>query len=175
MKRAPFILTALALVLAGCTIGHPVGAAPRMAASAPICTGATLSSGFDSENGAFNGMSHSGTLLRLRNLGPGPCRLPALPTVTFLDASHRPLAIVRRMTTGLRSGTVRLAAGAEVTARLRWVSAPVYTHNRCEKVAAARVSWPGGSVEQKLRAEICGPGVGPARFDQSPLDADHVH
>ncbi|CAN5256266.1 hypothetical protein BH09PSE3_BH09PSE3_12080 [soil metagenome] len=45
-------------------------------------------------DGDFNGMSHSGTALSIRNLGPD-CTLRALPTIGFRDARGRTLQALR--------------------------------------------------------------------------------
>lgn len=138
----------------------------------PLCTPDQLSLGFDSENGNFDGMSHSGTLLVLRNLGPKPCRMPSFPVLGFLDENGKKLNISAR-----HEGTApppHLAVGAEATAGLRWVSAPVFTNGICLKIGRLSVSWPGGTVMQALTVSICGPGGGPANVTQAPLATDPV-
>lgn len=146
------------------------------AAGLRVCAPDQLSLGFDSENGNFNGMSHSGTLLVLRNLGPAPCQLPAFPALGFQDESGQALNITAQKT-GQKAGTKpppRLAVGAEATAALRWVSAPVFTNGRCLQTARLTVSWPGGEQTQPFAVSICGPGIGPATVTQAPLATDPV-
>lgn len=166
-------------LLAGCARAAPAPmtpAAPATIPALPVCTGTQISLGTDTENGAFNGMSHSGALLVLRNLGPLPCRLPGLPRLAFLDAAGHPLPIARIVPRFMHPGPVilpvGLAVGAEATAPLRWVSSPVYTRNRCMKVAALRAAWPGGSATHPVRFTICGPGGKPAGLTQPPLRTD---
>lgn len=176
LRRPAAVPAAFLLLLSGGA--KPATAAPSPAAirALPVCTSAQISPGTDSENGNFNGMSHSGTLLVLRNLGPEPCRLPGLPTLTFLDAAGHPLPIARGAPPGMRPGPVilpvGLAVGAEATAPLRWVSAPVYTHNRCLHVAALRAAWPGGSATHRVRFTICGRRADQAGITQPPLRTD---
>jgi hypothetical protein len=94
------------------------------------CPASWLSLALDPENGTFNGMSHSGTLLVLRNLGPKACTVPALPTLRFEDAHHHPLDVARQAPVGMHPGPVMLPvvvpSGAELTAKLRWVDGDVF-------------------------------------------------
>ncbi|WP_026439558.1 DUF4232 domain-containing protein [Acidocella facilis] len=140
------------------------------ASALPVCKPNQLSLGFDAENGNFDGMSHSGTLLVLRNLGPAPCQLPAFPTLALETAKGEALPL--QPTRQGSAAPVRLAAGAEATAGLRWVSSPVYSHNRCLKPAQLRLSWSGGSLRQAFTGTLCGPGNAPARLTQPPLALD---
>jgi hypothetical protein len=140
------------------------------AAALPVCGQDQLSLGFDSENGNFDGMSHSGTLLVLRNLGPKPCQLPAFPKLSFEDSTKHILNIATHPAGTKRPP--RLAVGAEATAALRWVSSPVFTNSVCLKTASLSVSWSGGKLTQALAASICGPSSGPVTITQSPLATD---
>uniref|UniRef100_A0A7V4XT75 DUF4232 domain-containing protein n=1 Tax=Acidobacterium capsulatum TaxID=33075 RepID=A0A7V4XT75_9BACT len=111
------------------------GAAAQMPAKKSValpkpCPASWLSLALDGENGTFNGMSHSGTLLVLRNLGPRACTVPALPTLCFEDAQHHPLDVARQVPVGMHPGPVMLPVvvppGAELTAKLRWVDGDVF-------------------------------------------------
>ncbi|WP_287787674.1 DUF4232 domain-containing protein [Acidiphilium sp.] len=161
--RAAAAGLALPLLVAGC-------ARP---AAVTVCSGARIVARTDSEGGAFDGMSHSGTLVVLRNPGPAPCTLPGLPRLVFLDAADHELPVVRRPPVGMHPGPVvlpvRLEAGAAATTALRWVADPVYTRNACMKVAALRIAWPGGETTLALAATICGPKGAAAGIAQSPL------
>jgi hypothetical protein len=152
----------LPLLASGCA--HP---------AVTSCSGARIAAHAGSDAGAFDGMSHSGTLLTLRNRGPSPCILPGLPRLAFLDAAHRRLPIARRPPFGMHPGPVvlpvRLAAGVVATTKLRWVDGPVYTRNACMKVAALRIAWPGGATTIPLAATICGPRGAAAGISQPPL------
>ena len=81
--------------------------APRL----PACTANQLSLSFDGEGGAFNGMSQSGTLLVLRNVGPTACSVAGLPKLTFKNAAGKPLAITRKVPIGMHPGPVILPIG----------------------------------------------------------------
>ncbi len=147
-------------------------------ASLPACAADQLSLGFDGESGAFNGVSHSGTLLVIRNIGPNACRIEALPRLSFNDARDRPLKIVRRAPAGMHPGPamvpVGLAAGAEVTAPLRWVSGEVYDRSICLSPASATVAIAKRAIRTTFTARICGPAGGDITFDQPPLRPDPV-
>lgn len=142
------------------------------AAALPACAQSQLSLGFDSEDGNFNGMSHSGTLLVLRNLGPHPCQLPAFPTLGFQDESGKNLNVAARPEG--KETPPRLAVGAEATAVLRWVSSPVFTNGSCPQTTRLAISWPGGKLTRKLAVSICGPSDRPAIVTQAPLATDPV-
>src|SRR5579871_2646166 len=100
---------------------------------APACRAARLRLSLDGRDGDFNGMSHSGTALVIRNRG-ADCTLPALPTIEWRDKRGRLLAAARKVPIGMHPGPVmlpvRLAAGHLATADLRWVSGPVFPQNR---------------------------------------------
>lgn len=151
---------------------------PLALATAPAaqpCTAADLSLATDGEGGAFNGMSHGGTLLVLRNIGARTCTVPALPAVRLRDAHGRDLPIARTPPVGMHPGPVMLpvavAPGAEATAALRWVSGPVYSHGRCFAVATLAVAIGRDRIATPLKAQVCGAGDG-AGFDQPALHRD---
>ncbi|WP_156679934.1 DUF4232 domain-containing protein [Sphingomonas profundi] len=156
----------------------PIIAFAAALAALPACAADQLSLGFDAENGAFNGMSHGGALLVIRNVGTRPCRLAALPRLTFNDGAGKPLPIVRRAPPGMHPGPavppVGIAAGAEVTAPLRWVSGEVYDKSRCLTPASAAVAIGSGTTQTAFSARICGPAGSDATFDQPPLKPDPV-
>lgn len=145
-------------------------------AALPACTAAQMSVATDAENGAFDGMSHSGTLLVLRNQGPAACRMPGLPTVTFKGADGKPLTIVRQVPRGMHPGPVvvpvGVAAGAELTAPLRWVSGAVYDHSRCLTARFVAVSIGTGSQQIPFTGTVCGEGAAPVTFEQPVLRTD---
>ncbi len=112
----------------------PIPTARALPASPPPCKPYQLSFNTDNESGAFNGMSHSGTLLVLRNLGPNACTVAARPLVVFQDASHHTLPTTLQLPRGMHPGPVILPVviptGAELTSRMRWVSSDAYdAHN----------------------------------------------
>lgn len=102
--------------------------------SAPgSCSAAQLSFSLDDEGGNFNGMSHSGTLLVLRNFGSNPCSVLGRPIVGFEDAEHHTLPASLEVPRGMHPGPVILPVvippGAEVTSQIRWVSSDAYGAN----------------------------------------------
>ena len=157
-----------------------ISAAPPPAAQVmalPPCGADTLSLGFDDEGGAFHGMSHAGTLLVVRNIGPAPCRLPSLPRVSFQDGAGGDLPLQRQPPVGMHPGPVMvpvgLAPGAEATATLYWVSGPVYTKSRCLRPARVTVTFGDVRLQDAWpEDQLCGQAGKPATFDQPPLRAD---
>ncbi|HEX7820827.1 MAG TPA: DUF4232 domain-containing protein [Sphingobium sp.] len=158
-------------------------AAPALSTASrlPPCSADQLSLAFDGEGGAFNGMSHGGTLLVIRNLGPKACRMPGLPRLSFRDADGKPLPIVRKAPRGMHPGPVvvpvGVAAGAELTAPLRWVSGEVYDRSQCLTVASVAVQVAAGPVgtgtlQGGFAARICGEAGSEVEFDQPGLRAD---
>lgn len=142
----------------------------------PACRTDQLSLGFDGEGGAFNGMSHSGALLVVRNIGASACTLPGLPLLAFRDAAGRALPIGRAVPVGMHPGPVVLpvaiAPGAEVTAPLRWVSGAVYDRSRCFDTATAVLAIGRARIGTAIRAHICGRAQAEATFTQPPLRPD---
>ena len=140
------------------------------------CQAEQMSLAFDGEGGAFDAMSHSGALLVLRNLGPQACVMAGLPILTLRDAQGRTLPVVRVSPAGMHPGPamrpVGVAAGAELTAPLRWVSGEVFDHSRCVSPASARVSLSDGAVAGPFRGRLCGPRAGAVTFEQPPLRPD---
>ena len=146
--------------------------------SLPNCAANELSLAFDGEGGVFDGMSHSGTLLVLRDIGPRACAAPGLPPVTFKDAKGKPLPIARKAPVGMHPGPVvppvGVAAGAELTAALRWVAGAVYPQSRCYDIAYATVEIAGTPIQARLAAHVCGATDKGATFDQPVLARDPV-
>lgn len=153
-------LVLAALVAALATSSSP---AQLPGSSLPLCKASDLSLATDGENGSFNGMSHSGTLVVLRNLAPSACRVPPLAEITFLDRDKKPLAIkttvsgTRFMHPGPVVLPVVVASEAELTAKLRWVSGPVYDHNACLQPAYLSVTIAGQPILTPLNGgQLCG-------------------
>ena len=129
-----------------------------LAQSAPACTSSQISAATDAENGNFDGMSHSGTLLVLRNIGPTACSVAGFPQLTFMDAAGKALAIGREVPKGMHPGPVivpvTVVPGAEVTATLRWVSGDVYSpRGECFAAASVSVKIGDGMQTAKLGGE----------------------
>ena len=146
--------------------------------SLPPCPAAQLSLSFDDEGGTFSGMQQSGTLMVIRNLGPGDCTVPSLPTLTLFDAKGKPLAVGRKAPPHMHPGPVMapagVADGAEVTATLRWVSGPAFEHSRCVDATSARISIGSDVLSGGVGATFCAPQGGAATFDQPRLRPDPV-
>lgn len=157
-----FFLALLALILTNAALAS---------AHATPCTANQLSLAVDSEGGAFNGMSHSGTLLVLRNLGTTACTVAGFPELLFTDSANAALPIVRAIPRGMLRGMhpgpvvlpVTILPEAELTSRASWVSGEVYDHSQCLTPAALTVVIGGQRLTTPLTARICGPAnYGPA-------------
>ncbi len=142
-----------------------------------------LSLSTDDENGSFNGMSHSGTLVVLRNLSSRACRISAIPQIEFFDKSG-PLKAKGQMPgftrPGLGHGPVVLpvivAAGAELTSSLRWVSGPVYDQNTCITPTTLSVTVGDSRQTTPLGAHLCGDAAhGGITFEQNRFAPDPVY
>jgi hypothetical protein len=136
-----------------------------------------LSIAVDDENGNFDGMSHSGTLLVLRNLGPETCSIPARPRVDFEDGKQRSLGITVQAPMGMHPGPVILPVavpvGAEVTSELRWVSGDVYDGHNCVSPAFLAVTVGTDVLRVNLlRRTLCGPPGRPPSFAMTPFKRD---
>ena len=132
----------------------------------------------DAENGAFNGMSHAGTLLVLRNIGAAACRIGTYPRTGFKDGHDRPLPTVGQAPDGPSPGparrTVRIAAGAEATATLRWIAGDVFEDGICYRPAAVSLNVGQGSLQRAFSGRLCAPRWQPATFTQGPLTVGPV-
>lgn len=142
----------------------------------PDCGPSQISISFDSENGNFSGMSQSGTLLIVRNIGVTACHIPALPELHFEDATHHVLSIVRRIPKGMHPGPVvlpvNIAPGAEATAELHWVSGDVYDGHHCVSPAVAVVQIGNTTYRHAFSGQFCSAVNTPAIFTQAWLKAD---
>ncbi|MDF0486545.1 DUF4232 domain-containing protein [Sphingomonas sp. H39-1-10] len=143
--------------------------------AAPACRPAQLRVSLDGRDGAFNGMSHAGTQLSIRNTGRD-CALPALPTIQFRDSRGRVLPAVRRAPVGMHPGPVmlplRLAGGHRATTDLRWVAGPVFSQNRSVHAASIAVRIGAGTVRVPTTAVLYGETGKSIGFEQSPLHAE---
>lgn len=141
-------------------------------ASLPACRPTQLRMRLDAKDGNFNGMSHSGTRVVLRNQGV-TCQLPALPLVEFRDARGRLVAARRRAPTGMHPGpamvSVRLARGEQATTDIRWVSGPVYPSSRKATAASLIVHVAAGAVRTPIAADLYGERGKSIAFEQTAL------
>ncbi len=149
------------------------------AALSPSCSASQLSFGLDQEGGYFDGMSHSGTLLVLRNLGPQACSVSAQPMLAFEDAQHHPLHVSLQTPTGMHPGPVILPVvipvGAEVTSKMRWVSGDVYDGHNCVSPAYVTIQVGAGSLSVPFNGTSCGPVGPPPTYTMTPLRRDPVY
>jgi Protein of unknown function (DUF4232) len=97
------VISMAALLLMNSGFSATAKTQPSLPAS---CSASQLSLGLDQEGGYFDGMSHSGTLLVLRNLGPQTCSVPAQPTLAFEDAEHHPLRVSLQAPAGIHPNPV---------------------------------------------------------------------
>jgi hypothetical protein len=154
-------------------IALAMSASPADAAVTRPCA-RSIAIGLADPNGEFDGMSHSGAYLTVRNRGRRACRLPGLPTVGLFDAGGAPIAAAREAPPFMHPGpvipAVSLPPGGAAKAELRWVSGDVYEGHNCAAPARVTVTygahrvtapWPGG--------EICGPAGAALPFTQTAL------
>jgi hypothetical protein len=151
-----------------------LAAAPAGASALPACRPDQLRLSAENADGRFDGMSHSGTELSIRNVGRA-CTLPALPPVVMLNARGRLLPAVSEPSPDRSRGRamrpVRLAGGHRATIDLRWVSGAVFERNRSVTAAIVAVRIGRGLIRARLGATLYGPAGGPVGFDQSPAQA----
>ncbi len=156
----------------------PVAASPApLAASAlPACAAGQLALSFDDGDGAFDGMSHAGTLMVLRNTGPTACRVPALPRLSFIGPDGTVLPIAFRAPAGMHPGPavppVGIVPGGAVTAALLWVSQDVDEPGRCFAPARVAVAFGAVSLAQPFSGRVCGPRDAAATYQQQWLRPD---
>ncbi len=138
-----------------------LAAAQSSLSQPPSCPASQLSFALDDENGYFNGMSHSGALLVLRNLGPNACTVPAGPVLAFEDASHHPLPISLEVPRGMHPGPVIppvvIPVGAEVTSQMRWVSSDAFGASNSISPAYITFSVGGDTLRLKFTGQLFGP------------------
>jgi hypothetical protein len=172
------VIIALALAVAAFAAAAdlPPASASASVAALPDCSASQLSITFDGESGNFSGMSQSGTLLVVRNIGATACRVPALPLLQFEDAEHHRLSIERQAPRGMHPGPivvpVGIAAGAEATAILRWVSNDVYDGHHCVSPSTAIVQVDTSEYRQPFVGRFCSALNTPATFTQAWLKTD---
>lgn len=140
----------------------------------PPCRVDQLRLSVDGHAGDFNGMSHSGTELSIRNIG-ADCLLDALPRVQFRDARHRGLPAVRQIPRGMHPGPVmvpvRLAAGHRAATDIRWISGPVFPHSRNIRASTISVYIGAATLAVPIKATLYGPAGQPVTFAQRPFHA----
>lgn len=148
-------------------------AAASSSGPVPRCSADRIALSVDGARGDFNGMSHSGTLVMLRNRGHTPCAIAALPAITMLDRQGRALPAARQAPVGMHPGPVAaaltIAPGAIASTPLRWISGDVFDRGRCLEAARIAVTVDGKRLRAPLVAHLCGPVGKAAAFVQPPL------
>lgn len=136
-----------------------IHAASARAQAAP-CEPKQLALTLDDGNGDFNGMSHGGSYVLLRNRSRTRCQIPARPDVAFLDANEQPLPASLQATPGMHPGPVLLPvvipAHASVRASLRWVTGDVFDDTQCIDASSLRIGIGDGALTAPLQAHLCG-------------------
>ena len=159
----------LALIVA-CLL-FPI-AAPSQSPQAPLCRADQLHLTTDSKTGDFNGMSHSGTLLLVRNRSSRACAIQPIAQITLLDSAGKDLRAkgvlpgARFLHPGPVVLPITLPAGATATAGLRWVSGPVFEHNACISPTQLRVDFGSADLNAPLSGTLCGDASTGVTFDQ---------
>lgn len=189
MKRAEPLLVLVLLTAISPSSAHSQ-AQSQPTASIAMCQVNQLSLGTDAENGSFNGMSHSGTLLVLRNISPSVCRLP-VPQLSFQDSEHKPVPITidqkspfegsvvngKRLPMGHRPVVVPLllASGAEATLTLHWVSGDVYDHGTCVTPASLLLKIGDSTLQTAFDGHVCGPDASHITINATRFALDLVY
>lgn len=178
MKMRRALVIGLLLALAACSAQPPEVSSSRTTsaqAQSADCAPSQLAFSLDNGNGRFNGMSHSGTTLVLRNTGTSTCTISA-PLPTFTDADKRTLDIVAQDSPGSHPAptTTTLAPGATVSSDMRWVSGNVYDHGHCESPAIITLTAGKQTVAASFAGHLCGPGGKPSTYTLTPFQPGTV-
>lgn len=174
--RSSFVISMAAFLVLNSGSSVAANTQPPLPVS---CSASQLSLGLDAEGGYFDGMSHSGTLLVLRNLGPQTCSVPAQPTLVFEDAQHHPVRVSRQTPAGMHPGPVILPVAipveAEVTSQMRWVSGDVYDGHNCVFPALVTIPLGADTLSVPFNGSLCGPAGPPPTYTMTPLQRDPVY
>ncbi len=160
------------LALSACS-PQPSTTRPTRAAGPSACTPAQLSLRLDDGAGRYNGMSHSGSMLVVRNAGDVACSIAALPSPKLQDSQHQTLAITARAEPPPADQPPRLllAPGASAQSDMRWVSGNVYDDGHCESPAFITLALGTGIVTAPFRGQLCGAGGKPSTYSITPFRA----
>lgn len=157
------------LMLTACSPHPPQANSPQPSsaqAQPDTCAPSQLVFSLDSGNGRFNGMSHSGTMLVLRNTGTAACVIPTQPPVTFKDENGQPLEIAAQDSPDSPSASapISLASGATVTNDMRWVSSDVYDNGHCDSPAYITLAIGEQVISTAFAGHLCGTGGKPSTY-----------
>lgn len=172
--RSALVIGVPPWILTACSSPQPrVGSfeASSTQAQPRICAASQLAFSLDSGNGRFNGMSHSGVTLMLRNTGTSTCTIRARPLPTFTDAAKQTLDIVAHdPPDSLPAPTAMvLAPGATFTSGMRWISGNVYEHGHCESPAIIMLRVGNEVVATDFAGHLCGPRGKPPTYTLTPF------
>jgi Protein of unknown function (DUF4232) len=161
--------SAMLTILAAVALGAGIAPPP------PPCAGTSVTVSLDDEGGAFNGMSHSGTRLTVRNTGTVACRFPVRVALVFKDAKEAWLPIIAGEIKPVRPGTIQiqepgaltsnltmtLSPGQTVSSTLRWVAADVYGQGqgRCLRPRTIELRLGPGAIDAidlPFKSTVCG-------------------
>ncbi|MBN3807520.1 DUF4232 domain-containing protein [Paraburkholderia sp. Ac-20347] len=138
-----------------------------------LCRTDQLSLRLDDGGGDFNGMSHSGTYIVLRNRGNTACVLPGRVPVSFLDSHKRVLRASVQPMPGMHPGPVvrpvTLAAKGDAKGSLRWVSGEVFDNTQCIDPAYVRLRIGEGALTARIRGHLCGTANDGPRYQVVPF------
>ncbi|MGV3346700.1 DUF4232 domain-containing protein [Enterobacteriaceae bacterium LUAb1] len=172
MIKKIVLFFATAIILLQIQSTQTVSAASETPHVATQCQASQLKVFLDDGNGEFDGMSHSGVHLNLRNISRQTCTLSALPDLTFADQQYRSLQAERRSQPGMHPGPVllpiSLAPGQRVQASLRWVSSNVYDNGKCLTPSFIQVNNSGWLPFNRM---MCTEANSIEYINQSPLAA----
>jgi len=130
----------------------------------PQCRAAQLRLTADDHGRGYNGMSHSGTELLIRNVGQA-CMLAANPALDMRDARGR--VVARGDASQSRGTPVRLGTGRRGSIELRWVSNAVFEHNRSVHARFIVMRIGTGTLRAPIDATLYGEAGGGFGFEQT--------
>lgn len=149
-------------------------------AESHYCAASDLQLVLDSQNGAFDGMSHTGTFMTVKNKGGKACLLPAYPSVQFQTDDGKSVPVKRQAADGDTPAEDTLQTGIDLVlprqsalhSALRWVSGDVYggPHD-CHTVTSLVVTVGGNRLSYPLHSIFCSPEQGRVVVEQSPLSS----
>ncbi|WP_166669739.1 MliC family protein [Rhodanobacter sp. TND4FH1] len=160
--------TCMLLALSACS--SPPAAHPS-ARKTDICHASQLSLRLDGKDGEFNGMSHSGTMLIVRNNGATSCTIPALPVPRFVDANGQSLEIVAHAAIPAvpELPPLVLAPGASVESEMRWISGNVYDGGHCESPAQIALPLATEKISSAFTGHLCGAAGSASTYTLKPF------
>jgi len=160
------------LALSACAPPSPA-THPTQATGPEACSPAQLGLHLDAGNGRFNGMSHAGTMLVLRNTSLATCTIAATPSPKLLDARRHALLVMAQAasSSAARPSRLVLAPGAGVESDMRWVSGNVYDDGHCESPAFITLAIDTGTVTAPFEGQLCGAGGKPSTYSITPFRA----